>query len=168
MKTLILGGARSGKSRYAENLAIAASDKQVVYVATGWAGDSEMQARIEHHKARRPSHWKTVEEPINLAKTLLKLDSPNHFILVDCLTLWLSNCLEKNCFEQQRTELLSSLQCCQADIALVSNEVGSGIIPLGELSRQFADNSGRLHQHLATLCDSVTLVVAGLPLHLKP
>lgn len=167
MKALILGGARSGKSRHAESLALAATDKTVFYVATGWAGDAEMQARIKHHQAQRPPHWQTVEEPVFLARTLQQLNSPDNFILVDCLTLWVSNCLGENCFEQQQRELLDCIQSLDADIALVSNEVGSGVVPLGQLSREFVDNSGRLHQQLATFCDSVTLVVAGLPLYLK-
>lgn len=166
MKTLILGGARSGKSRYAEALA-RQSHKNIIYLATGWPGDAEMAARIAHHRQQRPPQWQTIEEPLLLGETLTTHNSEGNLILVDCLTLWLSNCLAEQCFETQQAQLLQSLPLFHGDLILVSNEVGSGIVPLGELSRQFVDYSGRLHQQLATLCDTVQLVVAGLPLQLK-
>lgn len=167
MKTLILGGARSGKSKHAEILANNADKKSVIYIATGWAGDSEMRARIQHHQQQRPNHWLTVEEPLKLAEVLQQYHGETKILLVDCLTLWISNCLAQQCYAQQLALLLDALPHLKGDLILVSNEVGSGIVPLGELSREFVDASGWLHQSLATLCDAVTLVVAGLPLPLK-
>ncbi len=167
MKHLILGGARSGKSRFAETQA-QASGKQLVYLATGSAGDKEMTERIAQHQLRRSDAWLLVEEPIALAEALSSLDDANTVVVVDCLTLWLSNCLAENCFEQEKTTLLAVLPQLQCDVLLVSNEVGSGIVPLGELSRQFVDASGWLHQSLAPTCDQVSVVIAGLPLALKP
>lgn len=173
MVTLILGGARSGKSRYAEQCA-GDSGKQVVYCATATAGDHEMQARIARHRSDRPQHWKTVEEPIRLADVLKEQADSEHCILVDCLTLWLSNILfddkgtvQRTLFEQQVKALIECVDKLPGDLILVSNEVGSGIIPLGEGTRQFVDEAGRLHQQLAQLCDKVVLVTAGLPQVLK-
>lgn len=166
MKHLIIGGARSGKSGYGEQLALA-TGKSCCYIATGWAGDGEMAARIELHKQRRDSRWQLVEEPIHLAQTLQAVDGPGNVILVDCLTLWLSNALHQQVWPAQKQALLETLPALCGDIYLISNEVGSGIVPLGELSRTFADESGWLNQALAQLCQQVTLVVAGLPLPLK-
>ncbi len=166
MKHLILGGARSGKSRFAETQAHT-TGKQLVYVATGSAGDTEMAERIDQHQQRRGSEWLLVEEPLALAEALSSLDDSNTTVVVDCLTLWLSNCLAEKRFEQEKTALLAVLPQLQCDVLLVSNEVGSGVVPLGELSRQFVDASGWLHQSLAPMCDRVTLVMAGLPLSLK-
>lgn len=166
MKTLILGGARSGKSRYAEQLA-SASDCAVTYVATAEAGDTEMAARITHHQQQRPSHWVTREVPLDLAGVIASSHGPGQLILVDCLTLWLSNCLAEGTVEPRQQQLLAALSETRARVILVSNEVGSGVVPLGQLSREFVDCSGRLHQQLAALCDTVTLIVAGLPLPLK-
>ena len=172
MLQLILGGARSGKSRLAEQRAqaLAGQNKKLIYIATGSAGDEEMQQRIALHQSQREqgdARWLTVEEPLALSKVLQCNDNENNIILVDCLTLWLSNCLHHDCWQQQREALLSSLSALKADVILVSNEVGSGIVPLGELSRRFADESGWLHQALGKQCETVTLVVAGLPLELK-
>ncbi len=166
MKHLVLGGARSGKSRWAE-IQVLAQNKQPFYVATGVAGDLEMEQRIAHHRRHRGNEWQLIEEPICLADALKKLDNAANVLLVDCLTLWISNCLHFNCFESERQKLLDVIGQSDADIVMVSNEVGSGIIPLGEVSRRFVDESGWLHQKLAQLCDRVTLVVAGLPLALK-
>ena len=163
---LILGGARSGKSRLAEQRA-RASGKRLIYLATATAGDGQMAQRIATHQQRRDEQWQLVEEPLQLAQTLGRYNSSEYCILVDCLTLWLSNCLHHNCWPQQREALLQTLPELHCQLILVSNEVGSGIVPLGELSRQFADQSGFLHQALAGLCHRVTLTVAGLPLELK-
>lgn len=164
---LILGGARSGKSRLAEARA-QASGKQLIYIATAQAGDEEMAARIAHHQSQRSAaNWQTVEEPIFLADLLAQHNHPQYCLLVDCLTLWLSNCLHHDCWPVQRTALLDLLPNLEAQLIMVSNEVGSGIVPLGQLSRQFADESGLLHQQLAALCSRVTLTVAGLPWDLK-
>jgi adenosylcobinamide kinase/adenosylcobinamide-phosphate guanylyltransferase len=164
---LVLGGARSGKSKLAEQRAVE-SDLKLIYIATGTAGDDEMRKRIAHHQASRDESWLLVEEPINLADTLLLHSNTENCILVDCLTLWLSNCLHHNCWEQQRDKLLAAFGQLSGKLIFVSNEVGMGITPMGELTRRFVDESGFLHQQLATMCDRVTLVVAGLPLQIKP
>ena len=173
MQHLILGGARSGKSHYAEQLA-QASNKQVIYIATGTAGDAEMQARIEKHQAERPRYWETIEEPILIADILKQYSSSNNYLLVDCLTLWLSNILfdaqgeyQEDIFVQQKQALLEILPDLHTDIILVSNEVGSGVVPMDKMSRRFVDETGKLHQQLAKICSHVTLVTAGLPLALK-
>ncbi|MFC5743876.1 bifunctional adenosylcobinamide kinase/adenosylcobinamide-phosphate guanylyltransferase [Dyella tabacisoli] len=169
MRSLILGGARSGKSALAERLA-GESRREVVYVATAQAGDAEMAARIAHHRARRPSQWLCVEESLALADTLRAYAGADRCVLVDCLTLWLSNLLgdvDAHRFERERTALLECLAELPGEIILVSNEVGLGIVPLGELSRRFVDEAGRLHQALAGACERVLFVAAGLPLILK-
>lgn len=169
MPTLILGGARSGKSALAERLALA-SDRDVVYVATAQSRDDEMAERIAHHRARRPAAWRLVEEPLALAATLQAQARADRCVLVDCLTLWLSNLLgetDPSCFERERAALLEVLPSLPGEIVLVSNEVGLGIVPLGELTRRFVDEAGRLHQAIAASCDRVLFVAAGLPLALK-
>lgn len=165
-KQLILGGARSGKSRYAEQLAMRA-DKTRVYIATAEALDAEMAARISQHRDDREASWIVIEEPVELAQALADHDAAEHCVLIDCLTLWVSNCLHRECWQQESRRLLELLPKLQAELIMVSNEVGSGIVPMGELSREFVDSSGRLHQQLAALCDRVCLIVAGLPLELK-
>lgn len=168
MKHLILGGARSGKSRYAEQLATA-TDKNRVYIATAQALDHEMQARISHHQTSRADGWNTIEEPLALAATLQQCADANTCILVDCLTLWLMNALmvEEDVFQREKKALLESIAQLPGDIIFVSNEVGMGIVAADPLSRRFVDEAGRLHQELAHLCNRVTLVAAGLPLQLK-
>lgn len=169
MRTLILGGARSGKSALAERLA-GGSGRDVVYVATAQAGDAEMAARIAHHRARRLSQWLCVEEPLHLAEVLREYAREDRCILVDCLTLWLSNLLgddDARCFERERDRLLDVLPGLQGDILLVSNEVGLGIVPMGALTRRFLDEAGRLHQAIAAISERVLFVAAGLPLALK-
>lgn len=169
MHSLILGGARSGKSALAERLAHD-SGREVVYVATGQAHDEEMAARIAHHRARRPAHWHCVEEPLALAEALRAQARADRCVLVDCLTLWLSNLLgdsDQGRFAHERDALLQTLPELPGDIVFVSNEVGLGIVPLGELSRRFVDEAGRLHQALGAQCGRVIFVAAGLPLLLK-
>lgn len=168
MRHLVLGGARSGKSTYAEQQGLAmAGIRRWVYVATADAGDHEMAARIEHHRAGRDACWTTVEEPLRLAEMLNTYNDPATCILVDCLTLWLGNCLARECWAAEQRALIDAVSASRAGLLMVSNEVGSGVVPLGEMSRQFVDESGRLHQQLARMCDQVTMVVAGLPLTLK-
>ncbi|MFN3792868.1 bifunctional adenosylcobinamide kinase/adenosylcobinamide-phosphate guanylyltransferase [Massilia sp.] len=179
--TLVLGGARSGKSAYAERLA-RASGKEVVYVATARAGDAEMAARIAQHRSRRPAHWHTVEEELGLAAVLRKHCRPERLVLVDCLTLWLSNLMfcdgrawpdvgevalpER--FHQERAALLDILDAgAEGEIVFVSNEVGLGIVPWGAVSRCFADEAGWLNQAVAAHADRAVFVAAGLPLILK-
>lgn len=166
MKHLVLGGARSGKSQFAERLALSV-EKRCFYMASGWPGDDEMAKRIALHQQQRNKHWQLVEEPLALADTLKKIDGVGHVILIDCLTLWLSNALHREVWAEQREAFLDVLPHLRSDLYIVSNEVGSGIVPLGELSRTFADQAGWLNQAVAHLCDNVTLIVAGLPLTLK-
>lgn len=169
MKQLILGGVKSGKSRWAEQQATA-SGRTVFYIATAKILDSAMQLRIEAHRARRPGHWELVEAPYELAASIAEYARDDRCLLIDCLTLWLTQllCLEDELyFQQQRERLLEELARCPGDILLVSNEVGLGIIADNVLARRFTDEAGSLHQELATLCDRVTLVTAGLPHHLK-
>lgn len=166
MLRLVLGGARSGKTATAEQLATA-SGLEVVYLATAQAGDGEMRQRIQRHRDSRPGNWQTVEEPLALATSLQANASEGRVLLVDCLTLWLSNCLHDGCWPEQRQALLATLPQLPGEIIMVSNETGLGVVPLGELTRQFVDESGWLHQQVAALCDHVTLVVAGLATPLK-
>lgn len=168
-KILILGGVRSGKSRLAETLATQ-SDLKVTYIATAKAMDSAMQARIEAHQVRRPAHWKLIELNETLAQTLQTHAAPDHCLLVDCLTLWLTQLLcvaEGKHLRFEIDSLLETLPQLPGRIILVSNEVGLGIVPLGELTRRFCDESGPLHQALAQQCDRVILTLAGLPQMLK-
>ena len=169
MNELILGGARSGKSSYAEKLA-SDSGLEVIYVATATVWDDEMQSRVDHHRKQRPNHWPVVEEPCELAEVLKREARDNRCLLVDCLTLWVTNLLcheDKDLWPKKRTELLDILPELPGRIVMVSNEVGMGIVPMGELSRQFVDESGRLHQSIARIADRVTFVAAGLPLVMK-
>ncbi|UUA72593.1 bifunctional adenosylcobinamide kinase/adenosylcobinamide-phosphate guanylyltransferase [Cellvibrio sp. QJXJ] len=169
MITLVLGGARSGKSRYAEQLA-SNSQLPVLYIATATALDEEMSARIAHHQTQRPSEWALCECPLQLAETLAYESQKPQCILVDCLTLWLNNQLfhyPQQDFSLLFKQLIDSLQNSQAQIIFVANEVGLGIIPLGEISRQFVDEAGRLNQALAQRADTVFFIAAGLPLQLK-
>ena len=168
MRILILGGARSGKSRYAEKLALE-SGREAVYIATGWAGDEEMSARITRHREQRPQSWLTVEEPCALGKALETHAAINRFLIVDCLTLWLANLLEQGDarFQQERVALLDTLPALPGTLCLVSNEVGLGIVPINPLARRFVDEAGWLHQDLAQLCERVVWIAAGLPQILK-
>ncbi|MBJ8504198.1 bifunctional adenosylcobinamide kinase/adenosylcobinamide-phosphate guanylyltransferase [Acinetobacter seifertii] len=169
MLQLILGGARSGKSRLAEQTAIS-TQLPVTYVATAQALDPEMQSRIAHHQNQRPVHWALVEEPLFLANALKKIDQPNQIILVDCLTLWLTNLLlldDQNVQQFECEQLLKVLPTLESEIILVSNETGLGVVPLGEISRRFVDEAGRLHQALGQIADKVVFCVAGFPMILK-
>ncbi|WP_428622511.1 bifunctional adenosylcobinamide kinase/adenosylcobinamide-phosphate guanylyltransferase [Sedimenticola sp.] len=171
MKQLILGGARSGKSSLAERLA-KESGEEVIYIATAALAESdiEMDQRIRVHRDRRPETWLTIEEPVNLSGALSQHCGVGRFLIVDCLTLWLSNILlmeEGRHFRAQTAALIRLLPELPGNLILVGNEVGMGIVPMGEISRRFQDESGWLHQQLAQLCDRVILTVAGLPLTLK-
>ncbi len=169
MKTLILGGVRSGKSRLAEQLA-AQSGLPVTYIATATAEDAEMQQRIERHQADRPGHWTLVEEPLALGAALQQHAAEGRCLLVDCLTLWLTNLLmaeDTARLERELDALVSVLAALPGEIILVSNETGMGVIPMGEITRRYCDEAGRLHQRLAQACERVVLTVAGLPQVLK-
>lgn len=162
---LVIGGARSGKSSHAERQA-RASGLAVTYIATAQAHDAEMSARIAHHRERRPAAWRTVEETLALAAALQRCAPANTCLLVDCLTLWLTNVmLAERTGEIDR--LLDALPTLAGHIILVSNEVGCGIVPENALARRFRDEQGRLNQRIAARADNVTLVAAGLPLVLK-
>jgi len=169
MYQLILGGARSGKSRLAEQLA-ADSALPVIYIATSQPLDGEMNARVALHRQRRPDHWGLIEEPIELARVLRENASPDSCVLVDCLTLWLTNLLmleDPARLALERDYLLETLALLPGEIIFVSNETGLGVVPLGELTRRYVDEAGWLHQALAERCQRVVLTVAGLPLTLK-
>lgn len=176
MRHLIIGGARSGKSALAETLARERGGP-VTYIATGVPADDEMAQRIAHHRARRPANWPTVEVPLRLAAALAAHAAPGRTLIIDCLTLWISNLIagrhdddsitDLSAFAGEKQALLDVLPRLAGDILLVANEVGSGIVPMGQLSRIFADEVGRLNQDVAACCERVTLVVAGQPLTLK-
>ncbi|MFC6300167.1 bifunctional adenosylcobinamide kinase/adenosylcobinamide-phosphate guanylyltransferase [Pseudomonas sp. CCM 7893] len=169
MLQLILGGARSGKSRLAETLAIN-SALPVTYIATSQPLDGEMNERVAHHRQRRPAEWGLIEEPIELARVLRENAAPDRFLLVDCLTLWLTNLLmleNPKRLTEEREALLQTLASLPGEIVFVSNETGLGVVPLGELTRRYVDEAGWLHQALAERCQRVVLTVAGLPLTLK-
>jgi len=168
--TLVLGGARSGKSRYAESLigGTLAAGGTAVYVATATAGDAEMAARIAAHRARRGPQWLTVEELYDLAGVLRRESAPERPVLVDCLTLWLSNLMAaQRDIAAATSDLLAALATLPGPVVLVSNEVGLGIVPDNALARAFRDHAGRLHQEIAATARRVVFVVAGLPLVLK-
>lgn len=181
MNELILGGARSGKSLLAEKNA-AESGLKVIYVATAEARDGEMARRIAHHRERRPADWGCAEETLHLADQLRRLAAPDTCLLVDCLTLWLSNLLfagraatqaeagqpiDCPLLHDETAALIECLPQLPGRTILVSNEVGWGIVPMHPVSRLFADEQGRLNQRVAAVCNNVTMVVAGLPLSLK-
>ena len=169
MKQLILGGVRSGKSRLAEQQA-RASALEVIYIATARAGDAEMQERVRLHRASRPAHWPVVEEPLMLAAALRTHAAANRCVLVDCLTLWLTNLLcaeDASLLACERDDLLHTLPQLPGHIILIGNETGLGVVPLGELTRRFVDEAGILHQRLARDCDRVIFTIAGLPHILK-
>ncbi len=169
IRTLILGGVRSGKSRLAERLALE-SKLPVTYIATATALDEEMSRRIASHQERRPATWQVIEEPIKLAQVLTTHARPGHLIIVDCLTLWITNLLtdkDTTIFELEREALLSVISTLPGNIILVSNETNMGVTPLGELSRRYCDEAGLLHQELARSCEQVALTIAGIPMMLK-
>lgn len=162
--TLVLGGARSGKSRYAEELVLEAPPPRT-YVATAEALDDEMRARIAHHRDRRGAHWHTLDAPIDLAGAIGGLPG---VALIDCLTLWLSNVmLAGRDVEAESERLLAALVRAPAPLVVVSNEVGLGIVPDTPLGRAFRDAQGRLNQRVAAAADRVVFMAAGLPLSLK-
>jgi adenosylcobinamide kinase/adenosylcobinamide-phosphate guanylyltransferase len=163
--TLVVGGARSGKSRFAEGL-VTATARPRRYIATAEAWDDEMRARIAQHRADRGA-WTTVEAPLDLAAALAAAD-PGEAVLIDCATLWLTNhLLADHDLEAEGQSLLDALAACAAPVVIVSNETGWGIVPDNALARRFRDAQGRLNQRLAAQADLVVTVIAGLPLVLK-
>jgi len=169
MLQLILGGARSGKSRLAEKIALE-SGLNVIYIATAQPLDEEMQERILHHQESRPREWQVIEEPLYLSEKLQEIDAQNQLILIDCLTLWMSNLLLQDASELQMSQcqkLLTILPNLKSEIILVSNETGLGVVPMGNISRKFIDESGRLHQPIGQIAQKVVFCVAGFPIILK-
>jgi adenosylcobinamide kinase/adenosylcobinamide-phosphate guanylyltransferase len=170
--TLVLGGVRSGKSRYAQTLATGVSP--VAFVATARRSDSdeEMQRKIERHRADRPQEWRTIEEPLDLASVLAEQGSSYRIIVVDCLTLYAANLLDAGhgdliCIEDRLRRFYEALRSAPCSVALVSNEVGSGIVPAFPEGRKYRDLLGEINQRVASAADNVLLMVAGLPLALK-
>jgi adenosylcobinamide kinase/adenosylcobinamide-phosphate guanylyltransferase len=163
--TLVLGGARSGKSAYAEKIVTALAPPPWVYCATAQALDEEMGERIAHHRARRAEGWVTVETPLALAESIATETRP---VLVDCLTLWLTNCLlAERPISAEIEKFIAATSACRAPLVFVSNEVGLGIVPENALARAFRDHAGRLHQDLAKIAKRVVFMAAGLPMVLK-
>ena len=165
--TLVLGGARSGKSRHAESLVEAAAPA-ALYLATAQALDAEMAERIRRHRARRGARWTTREEPLDLAAALAEAARPGRPVLVDCLTLWLSNLLlAGRDVDEAIAGLLAALPLLAGPVVFVANEVGLGIVPDNALARAFRDHAGRLNQAVAARAQRVVFLAAGLPLTLK-
>ena len=190
MRTLLIGGARSGKSALAQRWANERSSA-VCTLVTGTESDPEMTARIAAHRRERPAHWSVREEPVHLGhalrETAASMSAPPPaalnsttacVVLVDCLTLWISNCLwppdlstvdaDYTVWRRERTDFLDALASCNSDVIIVTNEVGTGIVPDNAASRAFRDEQGWLNQAVAAVCDEVFFVTAGLPLRLKP
>ena len=168
--TLVLGGVRSGKSRYAQQLA--EQSRRVVFVATAKPSDDEMRRKIDRHREERPKEWLTVEEPLELVRVLAQHEQDCDVIVVDCLTIFAANLLEEEnedrvAIEHRVAALCSALVTVGCDVVLVSNEVGSGVVPAYELGRRYRDLLGEINQSVARAADDVVLMVAGLPLALK-
>jgi len=165
--TFVLGGARSGKSSYAEKL-VEASGLQPVYLATGRAFDGEMESRIAVHRDRRGTQWQTVEEPLDLKSALLQHAQSTRFVLVDCLTLWVTNLMmAERDIAAESHDLVAVLSALGGPVVFVSNEVGLGIVPENRMAREFRDHAGFLHQAIAAAADEVYFMAAGLPLKMK-
>jgi len=168
----VTGGTRSGKSSFAQNLANGIQGNKV-FVATAEALDEEMKARIESHKRERPSGWDTIEEPKQLSTVLTHCDGKYKVILIDCVTIWISNLLVNSSFSEQEIDneiklLIDSCKTINATVIIVSNEVGSGIVPDNKLSRVYRDSAGKANQEIARSADEVYLLVAGISLPIKP
>lgn len=176
MRTFVIGGARSGKSSLATKWA-AERSQDVCCVVTATASDDEMAARIDAHRRERPPHWRVREEPVRLASALTEEGHTGNLLLVDCLTLWTANCLwpaaaadpqaDLRGWHAERDAFLESLRVAPGEIIIVSNEVGTSLVPENAAARLFRDEQGRLNQLVAAACDSVFLVTAGLALRLK-
>jgi len=165
---LILGGARSGKTGYALGLA-AQSRGERLYIATSEPGDEEMRERIGRHRQERGDTWRTIEEPIDIHRVVREESAPGRIILLDCITLWLSNLsASSRDIDTALASLISSIQTASGPVVLISNEVGMGIVPATSLGREFRDWQGRANQRIAAACEAVTLMYAGIPVILKP
>jgi adenosylcobinamide kinase/adenosylcobinamide-phosphate guanylyltransferase len=168
--TLVLGGVRSGKSRYAQQLGERAPAQRVVFVATAQGGDDEMQRKIDRHRDSRPPHWTTVEEPLALAETIAQHGPACDLIIIDCLTFFATNLLQQDAQDPDAApieSLCAALVAPPCAVVLVSNEVGSGVVPPYPLGRRFRDLLGEINQSVASVASDVLLLVAGLPLVLK-
>ena len=166
--SLVIGGARSGKSAYAERL-VEDSGLKPVYLATATTGDDEMSERIRLHRERRGDLWSTIEEPLALTTAIQEHSNTGSAVLVDCLTLWLSNLMTlSRDIEQETQELAAMLPSLDGPVVFVTNEVGLGIVPANELARAFRDHAGRLNQAVARASDHVVIIISGLPMTLKP
>ncbi|MDY0039388.1 MAG: bifunctional adenosylcobinamide kinase/adenosylcobinamide-phosphate guanylyltransferase [Desulforhabdus sp.] len=165
---LVLGGAKSGKSVYAEQI-VSMFPPPYCYIATAKVLDQEMSDRVREHRKRRASYWKTIESPLHLVEELRHLQGNGLPVLVDCITLWLSNLLlaESSDPEPAVDGLINFLGAADYPLVIVSNEVGAGIVPENNLARRFRDLAGRTNQRMAAICRTVTLIVAGLPVRLK-
>jgi adenosylcobinamide kinase/adenosylcobinamide-phosphate guanylyltransferase len=172
--TFVIGGCRSGKSWHALDLAENYDVAHHVYIATCVPRDDEMRYRVEQHQAERGRHWSTVEEPLRLSKILRSYSSPDTVLLVDCLTLWVTNLLmaannqNPKYFIEPTEELVQALEETKGPVILVANEVGTGIVPQNALARLFRDTAGSVNQHVATVADTVIWMVAGIPVKIKP
>lgn len=165
--TLVLGGARSGKSAFAEDLVLK-SGLAPVYVATSQVWDDEMRVRVDAHAARRGEQWTCIEEPDGLERALGTVDMPENAVLVDCMTLWITNLMMGDADIAQRSaNLIDRLENMTAPVVLVSNEVGLGIVPENKMAREFRDHAGALHQGIAAIANTVYFIAAGLPLRMK-
>lgn len=165
--TLVLGGARSGKSRFAEHLVLSC-DKKPIYLATAEAFDDEMRMRIQLHCERRDTRWSNYEAPLDIVAVLQKHDQNNQIILLDCLTVWLGNLMHGQLnIKNEIDHLLSALLDLKSDIVFVASEVGLSIVPENAMARQFRDHAGELNQAIAAICNHVYFIAAGLPLKLK-
>jgi adenosylcobinamide kinase/adenosylcobinamide-phosphate guanylyltransferase len=168
--TLVLGGARSGKSRYVQTLANGFSP--VAFIATAHASDDEMREKIERHQAERPKAWRTIEEPLDVDQVLTRESVDHKLLVIDCLTLYAANVLEAEHWdasgaEKRLEKFYAALRSATSSVALVSNEVGSGIVPAFPQGRMYRDTLGEINQQVARIADNVLLMVAGLPLVLK-
>lgn len=168
--TFVLGGVRSGKSRFAQQ--VASGYRSVIFIATAKQSDPEMELRISRHRRSRPAGWKTLEVPLDLDVAIASLQDPRQFVVVDCLTVYLANVMSKAAGEesaigQHMERLCSALKNTKASVVLVSNEVGSGVHPPTSVGRLYADLLGELNQRVAALADNVVLMVAGIPLAVK-
>lgn len=179
MRIFLIGGARSGKSSLAARWAQDRSQQVCCIVTAVAQGDAEMEARIAKHRQHRPAHWRVREEPLHLGAAVREESQPGVLLLVDCLTLWTANCLwppaastptapDMSGWQREFRELTQALRACTGDVILVSNEVGTGIVPENPAARVFRDEQGLINQAVAAECDEAFLVVAGLPLRLKP
>ncbi|KER37915.1 cobalamin biosynthesis protein [Sphingobium indicum F2] len=167
-RMLVLGGCRSGKSRYAQERCEAVGNGSLAYIATAQAFDAEMKERIARHRIERGSRWLTIDAPMDLPAALSEAACRAEAILVDCLTLWLTNLMLADAdLAGARAVLAEALRACPVPVVLVSNEVGLGIVPDNALARRFRDEAGWLNQQMAALCEDVMLMAAGLPLRLK-